>query len=93
MIISSLRTCASNELVPKALRGSVGGCYSVFGALGLLLSTQIGGILFDQWWHGSPFFIMGILSAFVSVGCIVVMVLNRVATTSADHSTENSSSD
>ena len=43
---------------PSAIRGAVIGMVGFFGALGILATSKIGGITFDEWRPGSPFIIM-----------------------------------
>lgn len=45
---------------PSAIRGAVIGMVGVFGALGILAISKIGGFTFDTWRPGSPFIIMAI---------------------------------
>jgi MFS family permease len=44
------------------LRGSINGVYSIFGAIGIMFTTLIGGILFDRWMPAGPFILMGVLN-------------------------------
>ncbi|KAJ3021500.1 hypothetical protein HKX48_008357 [Thoreauomyces humboldtii] len=47
--------------VPTDVRGSVAGVSSLCGAAGILLTTKLGGVLFDSWTETAPFFIMAVL--------------------------------
>jgi MFS family permease len=58
----------------KESNGSVAGIYSFFGALGIMVNTQLGGYLFDTWTSTAPFFVMVIGHAIFSVYCIGVMI-------------------
>jgi hypothetical protein len=40
------------------LKGSIAGVYSLFGGVGILLLTKLGGLLFDVLSSGAPFYIM-----------------------------------
>ncbi|KAB8266276.1 MFS transporter [Aspergillus pseudonomiae] len=57
------------------LKGSIAGVYSLFGGAGILLLTKLGGLLFDVWSSGAPFYIMagfnGALLLAGLVGCLV----------------------
>lgn len=50
---------------PLKERGSVVGMFGMFGAVGILITTLVGGILFDEWMRSGPF---------VFVGCINFLV-------------------
>ncbi|KAL0490342.1 hypothetical protein AKO1_006516, partial [Acrasis kona] len=68
MGISSIGSLvASNTLIshaaPKEVRGSVMGVYNLVGALGMMLSTKVGGVLFDKN-HKHPYYFVS-LCAFV----------------------------
>jgi MFS family permease len=64
----------SNEHVNPEIRGSVAGCYSLFGGLGLLITTKVGGLLFDVWSQTSPFLIMSLCAGVSFLGTTVVIV-------------------
>ena len=44
---------------PGELKGTIAGVYSLCGGLGILLLTKGGGLLFDKWNSGSPFWVLG----------------------------------
>ncbi|MDH4074110.1 MAG: MFS transporter [Gammaproteobacteria bacterium] len=52
---------------PMAARGAVIGMFNVFGAVGILISTGIGGRLFDSVAPAAPFAMIGVLAALVTV--------------------------
>ncbi|KAF8471882.1 hypothetical protein BDZ91DRAFT_846474 [Kalaharituber pfeilii] len=45
---------------PGELKGSIAGVYSLCGGAGILLLTKGGGLLFDKWTPGAPFWILGV---------------------------------
>ena len=47
--------------------GAVSGAFNVFGAIGILVSTKLGGWLFDAWMPGAPFLLTGVLNAIILV--------------------------
>ncbi|OQO12617.1 hypothetical protein B0A48_02079 [Cryoendolithus antarcticus] len=56
------------------LKGSIAGIYSLAGGAGILLLTKLGGVLFDRWTPGAPFFMLAIFNAILflavaAVGC------------------------
>ena len=69
---------AGNALIgqnaPASIRGSILGCFALCGAAGILVSTSIGGRLFDQWMAGGPFVLMGIINSLVLIFAIVVRI-------------------
>ncbi len=48
MIISA-QIILTKEAMPEHLRGTVSGCYSLLGAVGIVISEYVGGYLFDIW--------------------------------------------
>ncbi|KAI3636070.1 hypothetical protein MIR68_005951 [Amoeboaphelidium protococcarum] len=75
LIVTSLSLATSG--VPADIRGSVAGCYSLFGGLGILFLSKVGGILFDVWKEGAVFLLVGIVSGFVFIGGVSIMAINR----------------
>jgi MFS family permease len=67
---------AGNALIgqcaPAPIRGAVLGVYALFGAMGILVATSIGGRLFDLWMSGGPFVQMGIINTIVLTAAIYV---------------------
>ncbi|NTV97757.1 MAG: MFS transporter [Chlorobiaceae bacterium] len=59
---------------PKAERGSVIGMFNIFGALGILIITSIGGRLFDTVSPKAPFIVVGIINALVMLAGIYVRI-------------------
>ena len=57
---------------PAALRGAVLGNFALCGAFGILVSTSLGGRLFDLWMPGGPFVQMGVINALVLAGALYV---------------------
>jgi MFS family permease len=69
-------TVLIGQQAPPAVRGSVVGAFSAFGAIGILTALEIGGLLFDAWRPAAPFALFGAFSAAVVVFGLVVR--NRV---------------
>ncbi|OQR95676.1 hypothetical protein ACHHYP_00059 [Achlya hypogyna] len=59
MIVSSL-SLVTSRAVPADLRGSISGAYSLSGSVGILITSKLGGYLFDKWISTAPFFIMAV---------------------------------
>lgn len=47
---------------PAPLRGRIVGLFTLFGALGIMVGTGLGGFLFDQWMPAAPFVFMGVIN-------------------------------
>ncbi|KAI9333855.1 major facilitator superfamily domain-containing protein [Obelidium mucronatum] len=71
LIIGNLSLVTDNEMVDQEIRGSVAGVSSACGAIGILVSTKLGGVLFDVWDDGAPFFVL-------AVGHLVLVVVAAV---------------
>lgn len=48
-------------------RGAIIGMFSFFGAIGILLATFFGGLLFDRWRPSAPYIMLGIADAVLAV--------------------------
>ena len=57
-------------------RGSILGMYSFFGAVGLMLTSLVGGELFDRWTESGPFIMVGLMNLILLVWGAVVWVTN-----------------
>ena len=44
---------------PVAIRGAVIGVFNLTGALGIMVASKVGGILFDSWREAAPFILFG----------------------------------
>lgn len=61
----SLIICVQALLGQEAredLRGAVNGVYGIAGAAGIMVTTLLGGVLFDRWMPAGPFVMMGVLN-------------------------------
>ena len=67
---------AGNALIgqnaPASIRGAVLGAFGLFGAMGILVATSVGGRLFDLWMPGGPFVQMGVINSLVLGAAIFV---------------------
>ena len=72
---------ASQSLVGQVAgergRGAVIGVYSMFGAVGILLATFVGGLLFDAWRPSAPYLLVGIADACLAAVALGVYVATR----------------
>lgn len=59
------------------LKGSIAGVYSLYGAVGILLLTKLGGLLFDNVSPVAPFYILAIFNGILLAVGIVCGVLHR----------------
>ena len=53
--------------------GAVSGLFTLFGAMGILLATKIGGLLFDAWMPGAPFIITGLANGLIMLAAFVII--------------------
>lgn len=74
MIISGM-AMLSGEYVSQEIRGSVAGAYSFCGAVGIIIVSKVGGVLFDQFKKGAPFLILGIGHLVCSLFAIVLLAI------------------
>lgn len=72
------QTLIGQEADPR-ITGSTLGAFNFFGSVGTLISTVLGGYLFDIWTKGGPFLMMGIGSAAILLFAIYVRVRYGVA--------------
>jgi MFS family permease len=56
---------------PEAARGAVIGLFNFCGAVGILVLTSVGGILFDAYGPWAPFFLVGLLNGVVAIACLM----------------------
>ncbi|ORX51946.1 MFS general substrate transporter [Hesseltinella vesiculosa] len=66
MIVSGMSLVAGKHVAVED-RGSVAGTYSFCGAVGILVLSKVGGVLFDVWMKGAPFLLLG-------VGHLLIMI-------------------
>jgi predicted MFS family arabinose efflux permease len=57
---------------PVAQRGSVIGAFSVAGALGILITSGVGGSIFDSIDPRAPFMLLGVMNLVVLVAAVLV---------------------
>ena len=74
---------ASQSLVGQVAgekgRGAVIGVFSMFGAAGILLSTKIGGELFDAWRPSAPYIVVGIADGVLALFAFALYFATRRA--------------
>lgn len=63
-------TALLGQEATKEMTGSVSGAFNVFGAIGILLATKIGGWLFDTWMPGAPFIVTGLANGVVLIAAL-----------------------
>ncbi|TKA32377.1 hypothetical protein B0A50_01483 [Salinomyces thailandicus] len=69
---SSSRSIIQPPIPRRKLKGTLAGLYSFSGGAGILLLTKVGGLLFDRWRVGAPFFLLAGFCALLGVGVGVV---------------------
>jgi MFS family permease len=65
-------TVLIGQQAPVRIRGSVVGAFSAFGAIGILVALEAGGLLYDAWRPAAPFALFGAFSAAVLLFGLVV---------------------
>ncbi|KAJ3289610.1 hypothetical protein HDU79_003914 [Rhizoclosmatium sp. JEL0117] len=60
LVIGNISLVTNSKSVDKSIRGSVAGVSSACGAVGILLSSKLGGWLFDHWREGAPFLVLAV---------------------------------
>ena len=68
---------------PLRTRGSIIGVAATFGALGIILTNQAAGFLFDNWSYQGPFLFMGVLNGLMLCWALLVRRLPISAAASA----------
>jgi MFS family permease len=69
------QTLIGQEADPR-ITGTTLGAFNFCGSVGTLVSSVLGGILFDVWTNGGPFLMMGIGSIFLLIAAIYVRVFH-----------------
>ena len=64
------------QQAPIIIRGSVIGIFNLYGAVGILIATGVGGQLFDNWRLQGPFLLFSFFSVIVVIWGLIVR--NRV---------------
>ncbi|MAF84556.1 MAG: MFS transporter [Gammaproteobacteria bacterium] len=88
-------TLIGQEADPK-ITGATIGVWSFCGAVGTMIGSLLGGLLFDWWRPGAPFLLMGSLNLLVMIAAIYVRIRYRqeetlnIMATPADNPTESS---
>lgn len=59
MIISGMAMVAG-DYIDRKDHAAISATYSFIGALGIIVISKLGGVLFDKWMKGAPFLLLGI---------------------------------
>eukprot|EP01113_Clastostelium_recurvatum_P046970 TRINITY_DN830_c0_g1_i1.p1 TRINITY_DN830_c0_g1~~TRINITY_DN830_c0_g1_i1.p1 ORF type:complete len:523 (-),score=125.47 TRINITY_DN830_c0_g1_i1:36-1604(-) len=76
LVVSSTALVAQES--PPLIRGSTSGFFSFCGAVGILVATKVGGVLFDQWRPSGPFLLFGVFNAFLALWGVAVYIYVRM---------------
>lgn len=68
-------TTLIGQEAPLDKRGSVVGAFNICGAMGILLSTGVGGRLFDAVGPAAPFAMIGVLNGLIALAAIVIRLM------------------
>lgn len=69
-------TALLGQEAPVAVRGSVIGLAGLWGAIGILSTSLIGGYLFDHWMISGPILLVGFANFLVFCGALAVWIKN-----------------
>ena len=61
--------------IPSDIRGSMTGVFNFFGQIGILIFTQVGGTLTDNFGSKAPFYFVGMLDASITVIIIILSLM------------------
>uniref|UniRef100_A0A6B2L3Y7 Major facilitator superfamily (MFS) profile domain-containing protein n=1 Tax=Arcella intermedia TaxID=1963864 RepID=A0A6B2L3Y7_9EUKA len=76
MVVTSQILVTSES--PKDIRGAVSGFFSLAGSLSVLLSTKLGGYLFDHWSPTGPFFLVAMYNIIVLIVSGIIYLKGRL---------------
>jgi len=62
------------KLMPSDIRGTISGCYSIMGGIGVLFYTYVGGVLFDRWYEGGPFVLASVMNGILLCCCVGILL-------------------
>lgn len=57
---------------PERIRGAVIGVFNLTGAVGIMVASKVGGILFDSWREAAPFILFGMFALVVLIWGLLV---------------------
>ena len=57
---------------PERVRGAVIGVFNLSGAVGIMVASKVGGMLFDDWREAAPFILFGVLALVVLIWGLLV---------------------
>ncbi len=60
------------QQTPQRIRGAVIGVFNLSGAVGILVASKVGGILFDAWREAAPFITFGLFALVVLIWGLLV---------------------
>ncbi|MCP4715658.1 MAG: MFS transporter [Deltaproteobacteria bacterium] len=60
------------QQAPRSIRGSVMGFFTVSGAVGIVIATMVGGLLFDFWRSAGPFLFFSVVNGLLLVCALAV---------------------
>ena len=64
------------QQAPRTIRGSVMGFFTVSGAIGIIIATTVGGLLFDLWRSAGPFIFLSLVNG--ALLCCALVLRNKV---------------
>jgi MFS family permease len=73
MIISGMAMVAG-DYVDRNDNAAISATYSFIGAVGIIIVSKVGGVLFDRWMKGAPFLLLGIGHVLIFLMSIAVYI-------------------
>ncbi|CEP16985.1 hypothetical protein [Parasitella parasitica] len=73
MIISGMAMVAG-DLVKREENAAISATYSFIGAVGIIVVSKVGGVLFDDWMKGAPFLLLGIGHCLIMLMSAIVYI-------------------
>jgi MFS family permease len=71
MIISGM-AMVSGDFIDRKDHAAISATYSFVGAIGIIILSKVGGVLFDKWMKGAPFLLLGIGHCLMALMSIAV---------------------
>ncbi|KAI7901602.1 major facilitator superfamily domain-containing protein [Cokeromyces recurvatus] len=77
MIISGMAMVAGDYCDPND-HAAVSATYSFIGAIGIIILSKLGGLLFDKWMKGAPFLLLGVGHCIISLMSLFVYIHHAI---------------
>lgn len=78
MIISGMAMVAGN-FIDRKDHAAISATYSFIGAVGIIIISKLGGVLFDKWMKGAPFLLLGIGHCLICLMSLITYTYRFIA--------------